>query len=550
MLLVQTGRPADALPILQRAIAIAPGHAPFHLNLGSVHGVLGQHEQALAAFDAAIAIDPGPADGHANKGLALVKLGRYAEALPALDAALARTPTHVGALDNKGVALREIGRPQDALASHDAALARQPNYAPAHNNRGATLHALGRYDEALAAYDRSLALSPDEPETHNNRATTLQGLGRYDEARTAYGQALTLRPQYPDALANRAVLSDLTGDHHAALADYEAALALRPEDPSIRFNAGVCRLRLGDLAQGWRDFESRWQTRLMAPERRDLGKPRWTGDRVGNILLHAEQGFGDTLQFCRYAKLVADRGIHVTLEVQPPLVTLLRRLDPRIAVIARGDVLPDFDAHAPLMSLPLIFNTTLDTIPFPDGYLTHDPGLSFPSWPDVSRPPTRQRLVGLVWAGSPRTHAPDLRAADQRRSLRLSQLAPLASVRGLTFVSLQKGEAAAQAATPPAGMTLLDRSETLTDFAATAALIATLDLVIAVDTAVAHLTGALGIETWVLNRFDTCWRWLLDCDDSPWYASLRLFRQPTLGDWDSAIGQLVQALTARYRDDP
>jgi tetratricopeptide (TPR) repeat protein len=541
MLLVQTARPAEALPFLRRTTVLAPGHAPFHVNLGSVHGVLGQHEDALSAFDAALAIDPTQADAHANRGLALVKLGRYAEALTALDTALARVPTHVGALDNRGVALRETGQREAALTSHDAALARQPNYAPAHNNRGATLQALGRYEDALAAYDRSLNLSPNEAETHNNRAVALQALGRYTESRDAYDQALVLRPAYPDALANRAVLFDLTGDHQAALTGYEGALALRPNDPSIRFNAAVCRLRLGDLAQGWRDFEHRWQTRLMASERRNFEMPRWTGEPVGRILLHAEQGFGDTLQFCRYASLVADRGIDLVLEVQPTLVTLLGRLDPRITVLAQGEPLPAFDAHAPLMSLPLIFGTDLGTIPSAAGYLTADP-TAVESW----RHRLPARSVGVVWAGSPRGHDPDLRAADQRRSLRLDQLAPLAEIPGIAFVSLQKGEAATQ--TPPAGMTLLDHAEKLTDFAATAALVSALDLVVTVDTAVAHLAGALGVPVWVLNRFDTCWRWLLDREDSPWYASLRLFRQPSPGVWDDAIGELASALTRRFQD--
>lgn len=541
MLLVRTGRVRDAVPLLRAAIAIAPRHAPFHLNLGSVHGVLGQHQQALSCFDAALAIDPDPADAHANRGLALVKLDRFAEALVSLDAALVRVPTHVGALDNRGVALRETGHPEAALASHDAALARQPNYAPGHVNRGATLQALGRYDEALAAYDRSLVLAPQEAETHNNRGTVLQALERWPEARRAYDAALALRPDYPVALGNRAVLLDLIGQHAAALADHEAALALRQDDPRLRFNAGVCRLRLGDFAAGWADFECRWQTRMMAPERRDFHRPRWTGEPVRMVLLHAEQGFGDTLQFCRYAPLVADRGIRVVLEVQPALVGLLRRLDPRIAVIARGDALPDFDAHCPLMSLPLVFGTVETTIPASEGYLRADP-VAVAAWRDrLPRP-----AVGLVWAGSPRRHDAVLEAADRRRSIGLHQLAPLASVPGVTFVSLQKGEAAAQVADAPPEMCLLDPTAALTDFDATAALVSALDLVITVDTAVAHLAGGLGVPVWVLNRFDTCWRWLVGRDDSPWYQSLTLFRQPAPGAWDAPIEAVRQALRRSY----
>jgi tetratricopeptide (TPR) repeat protein len=541
MLLVRTGRVRDAVPLLRAAIAIAPRHAPFHLNLGSVHGVLGQHQLALACFDAALAIDPDVADAHANRGLALVKLGRFTEALVSLDAALALVPTHVGALDNRGVALRETGHPEAALASHDAALARQPNYAAGHVNRGATLQALARYDDALAAYDRSLALAPGAAETHNNRGTVLQALDRWAEARQAYDAALALRPDDPDALGNRAVLLDLIGQHAAALADYQAALALQPADPRLRFNAGVCRLRLGDFAAGWADFEFRWQTRMMAPERRDLHRPRWSGEAVGTVLLHAEQGFGDTLQFCRYAPLVADRGIRVVLEVQPALVVLLRRLDPRIAVIARGDALPDFDAHCPLMSLPLVFGTAVDSVPAPEGYLRADPA-AVAGWRDrLPRP-----AVGLVWAGSPRRHDAVLNAADRRRSIGLRQLAPLASVPGVTFVSIQKGEAAAQVADAPPALRLLDPTAALTDFDATAPLVSALDLVITVDTAVAHLAGGLGVPVWVLNRSDTCWRWLLERDDSPWYRSLTLFRQPSPGAWDDVIAAVRRALQRTF----
>ncbi len=541
MLLVQTGRPQEAVPLMHQAIAIAPGHAPFHLNLGSVYGVLGQHQQALDCFDAALAIDPAPADTHANRGLALVKLDRFAEALVSLDAALARVPTHVGALDNRGVALRETGNPAAALACHDAALARQPNYAPGHVNRGATLQALARYEQALAAYDQSLVLAPREAEAHNNRGTVLQALERWAEAREAYDAALSLRPDYPDALGNRAVLLDMMGRHTQALADYQAALALRPADPGIRFNAGLCRLRLGDFAIGWADFECRWQTRMMAPERRDFPRPRWAGEAVGTVLLHAEQGFGDTLQFCRYAPLVADRGVHVVLEVQPALASLLRRLDPRIDVIARGDRLPAFDAQCPLMSLPLVFGTTAETIPAPDRYLRADPAAAA-AWCDrLPRP-----AVGMVWAGSPRRHDAVLEAADRRRSIGLRQLAPLASVPNVTFVSLQKGEAAVQVADAPPKLRMLDPTAELTDFDATAALVSALDLVITVDTAVAHLAGGLGVPVWVMNRFDTCWRWLLRRGDSPWYRSLTLFRQPAPGAWDDVIDAVTDALRGYF----
>jgi hypothetical protein len=274
---------------------------------------------------------------------------------------------------------------------------------------------------------------------------------------------------------------------------------------------------------------------LLAPDRRDFARPRWHGETTGTVLLHAEQGFGDTIQFCRYAPLVRDLGPRVVLEVQPALVRLIRRLDDRVTVIGRGDALPSFDQYCPLMSLPLALQTP---IPAAAGYFHADPA-AVARWRDrLSELPGRK--IGLVWAGSPRHHAPDLRAADRRRSIALRQLAPLAGVPGITFVSLQKGEAATQE--PPHGMSLIDVTHELTDFDDTAALVHALDLVISVDTAMVHLAGALGVPVWVLNRFDTCWRWLLGRADSPWYESVTLFRQPAFGDWASVIETIAAAL--------
>ena len=267
------------------------------------------------------------------------------------------------------------------------------------------------------------------------------------------------------------------------------------------------------------------------------------GDRV--VLVHAEQGLGDTLQFCRYVPLVA-AGSKLVLEVQAPLRRLLSGLPGIAAIVARGDRLPPYDAHAALLSLPLLVGTRLPTIPCEIPYLAADPR-------DCAR--WRQRLgglsglrVGLVWAGGFRPDQPWAAAVDRRRSMALAQMAPLAAIAGVSFLSLQKGEPAGQALSPPAGMVLHDFTAELADFTDTAALIEALDLVISVDTAVAHLAGALGKPVWLLNRFDTCWRWLLDRDDSPWYPSLRQFRQPVAGDWASVMAAVSAALAALVRD--
>jgi hypothetical protein len=297
----------------------------------------------------------------------------------------------------------------------------------------------------------------------------------------------------------------------------------------------------GRFEEGWKEYEWRWKTKMWSSGAREFSAPLWSGEAIGDrtILLHAEQGIGDTLQFCRYAPLIA-RGTRIILEVQAPLVRLLSRLPGVMQIVARGDNLPPFDVHCPLMSLPLAFGTTLDTIPAATPYLSAAAVLAA-DWQERLAGLDGLR-VGLLWAGAQRLNFPAGATVDRRRSVTLKALAPLGEVSGASFVSLQKDGPAAQAADPPHGLVLHDFTADLHDFEDTAALIVNLDLVISVDTAVAHLAGALGKPVWLLNRFDTCWRWLLNRDDSPWYPTLRQFRQPRSGDWNSPVCAARDAL--------
>jgi len=304
----------------------------------------------------------------------------------------------------------------------------------------------------------------------------------------------------------------------------------------------LCFLLLitGRFEEGWEEHEWRWRMRQSSMVERTFPVPLWGGEPIAGrtILLHAEQGLGDTLQFCRYAPLI-EPGARVIVEVQAPLARLVSRMPGIAQVVVRGQALPPFDLHCPLLSLPRAFGTTLATVPGKP-YLAADPADSA-SW--------RERLaalpglkVGLVWAGEPRENWPKLAAIDARRSMALKTLAQLGDAAGVSFISLQKGKPAAQATDPPAGMSLVDHTAELKDFADTAALIENLDLVICVDTSVAHLAGGMGKPVWLLNRFDTCWRWLLDRDDSPWYPTLRQFRQPSPGDWLAVVARVRDAL--------
>jgi hypothetical protein len=403
---------------------------------------------------------------------------------------------------------------------------------------------LCRFEEAVASNDRAIALRPDFAEAHNNRGNALQELNRFEEALLSYQRAITLRPDFAEAYSNMGHAQQQFSRFDDALASFEHAVTLRPDFADGHFNAALCLLLTGDFGRGWKEYEWRWQTGLLKREQRAFAQPQWSGaeDITGKtILIHAEQGFGDTLHFCRYIPALAARAGRIVFEVQRPLATLMASLAGGAQIIARSDDLPSFDLHCPLLSLPLAFGTQLDSIPAEVPYLAATEAKTS-AW--------RERLgsrngprVGLVWAGDPRKWLPNAHRIDRQRSVTFDRLAPILQVSGCEFHSLQKGEhALAQLRESPLRHHVVDWSDDLCDFSDTAALIDQLDLIIAVDTAVAHLAGALGKPFWLLNRYNTCWRWLLDRDDSPWYPTARLFRQDQSRDWDRVIAHAATAL--------
>jgi hypothetical protein len=323
-----------------------------------------------------------------------------------------------------------------------------------------------------------------------------------------------------------------------AAASGRVAVRLGPDSPDGHFNLSLALLALGDLAQGWEEYEWRWKTRLMQG-RRHFPQPQWRGEAAGGrtLLVQAEQGFGDTIQFCRYATLAAARGLRVILEAQKPLVRLLRCLPGVDLVVEQGDGPPPFDLQCPMLSMPLAFGTTVGTIPSAASYLEADAALAAAWRARLSAVAGHDLRIGLVWAGNPGSELPSMAARDRRRSVAPDLLAPLFGLPGLRFFSLQKDGPAA-----PGGFPLTDFMGGMGDFADTAALVAGLDLVISVDTAVAHLAAALGKPVWLLDRFDHCWRWLAGRRDSPWYPSLRVYRQPRPGDWAPVIAEVVRDL--------
>ena len=443
-----------------------------------------------------------------------------------------------------GKTFLDQGALAEALACFDRVIARMPHFADGHVGRTMALRGLGRLVEALASYDTAIALSGADPAMMSNRGMILLDMHRDAEALACFDGAVARDATLASAHHNRAITLLKLQRLQDAQASCDRAVALAPETARFQGSKSVVLLQRGEFAEGWRHYEWRKRTEYPAGNK-VFAMPVWLGDADisgKTLFIHAEQGLGDTLQFCRYTDLVKVRGAQIVMSVQTPLLRLLQRSDPGITVIDGDDTPANFDLHCPMMSLPLALGTTLTSIPATIPYLIADPD-QVALW--------RSRLaalsgmkIGLVWAGSPRPDQPDADAIDRRRSITLAHFAGLAGIQGISLVSLQKGGPADQTRTPPAGMALHDWTDELDDFADTADLVAALDLVITVDTSVAHLAGGLGKPVWILNRFDHCWRWLENRDDSPWYPTARLFRQTAPGDWDGVISRVRQALTA------
>ena len=535
LVLADLRRGAEALASYEQAIALQPAFAEAHSNRGNALRELGRPEDALASYDRALALRQDYAEAWSNRASVLVELGRLEEALTACERALALRPDFAEALSNRASALADLGRADEALAACDRALALRPGFAEALANRASVLWRLGRHAEALDGADAALALDPGDADAWSNRGAALAALDRPQEALASYERALALRPDHAEAWSNHGTALAAQHRLEEARASYGRALALRPDHAEARFNLASLELLTGDYAAGWRDYEFRWRSRRSTSPRRAFSQPQWHGETLAGqtLLLHAEQGFGDTIQFCRYAPLAAARGARVVLEVQPALLPLLAGLPGVAEVLSYGSPLPPFDLHCPLLSLPLAFGTTLETIPAPHEYLHSDPARAA-RWA-ARFAGVAGRRIGLVWAGNLSA------AVDRQRAMRFATLRPLLDA-DVMFYALQKDVPDLDRADLAAVPRLDNLGPDSLDFADTAAAIAQLDLVITIDTAVAHLAGAMGKPTWVMLRADPDWRWLLGRDDSPWYPSVRLFRQRTPGDWDEVVARVRAAL--------
>jgi tetratricopeptide (TPR) repeat protein len=582
VVLLQLGRKQEALASFERLVRLSPQDTAAQNDYGGLLLEFGRHLEATAALDRALQLEPEQSEARFNRAQALQALFQHREALADYDVAVQQQPGSAAAWHNRGLVLAELGEHGRALESFQRALALDTACAPAHCGASKALYAMCRWDEALCAAETALRLDPRMPEAWVNQARALLSLkrdadaiascdaalgligegtpaasaqhaasrqatalavrglalataDRLEEALAEYQCLVQLNPGSAPAWSNLGYVQHELGLHADALTSLDRALAIWPNHPEGQYGRASILLGLGRYLEAWNDFEARWRlTRMGAVPHPD--RPRWLGeDPTGRtILLSTEQGFGDAIQFCRYAPLLAAHGARVIVEAPRELAALLRTLPGGIEVIARGDTLPPFDAQCPLMTLPGLFGTALESVPARIPYLSADPQKT-DAW--------RGRLgegphVGLVLSGS-RTHM-----RDRVRSIGLEQIAPLLDT-DATFHLLQRDLAKADEEFLAGCTRVLDHRQSLLDFTDTAALTSCMDLVISVDTSVAHLAGALGRPLWVLLPLAADWRWLQSGEQTPWYPAARLFRQFRRGDWQDVIARAASALSAK-----
>lgn len=537
----RSGNLARAEQIYRQIVAAAPD-ALHYADLAIVLETQGKYEEAATTYQEAIRRDAKAARPHYNLGNLLRDRGKTDEAIARYQQAIALNPRYADAHNNLGRLLVEKGRAEDSLSHFRQAIAANPRFSQAHNNLGTALHQAGRIPEAIRCYRRAIELNPDYVEAHSNLGSAHLQLDQVEDALANCRKAVGLNPAFAEGHYNLANTCRSALKLDEAIECYERAIGMRPDDGGYHWNYSLALLLHGDYAKGWPEYEWRWQgCRELKDGKPHLSRPEWNGQDIAGktVLLYREQGLGDVIQFIRYAPLVAARGASVIVACQPELVRLLGAVHGVSTVIPQGQPLPRFDVHCPLLSLPLIFHTTLDTLPAHVPYIQADAALA-QAWRKRIDPDAALK-VGLIWGGWAGN------VVDRKRSIALTAFAPLGQVKGVQFYSLQKGEHAAQAEAPPAGMRIIDWTGDIHDFADTAALMTNLDLVISVDTAGAHLAGAMGKPVWLLNRFESEWRWLLDRKDSPWYPTMRIFRQARPGDWGTVIEAVRQALEKSVR---
>jgi tetratricopeptide (TPR) repeat protein len=538
----QAGALTLAEQAYRQAVQAAPDRFEAWFLLAGSCQAQGRFADAIVAFRRAAQLHPTSAETQYLLGNLLAIQGQFPAATVCYREVVRLQPAHFEALNNLGVVLAEQRQIGEALECYHRALALKPEYAEAHYNLGNAHKGQGSLDAAIACYRKAIRLRPAFAEAHVNLGIALASLGKPAEAVISYQEAVRLRPNYAEAYNNLGLALAHLGQHEQALMRYQRALELRPDFPDAHYNRSLTWLSLGDYARGWPEYEWRWRLAELPP--RPFSQPLWDGTPLPGrtILLHNEQGMGDTIQFIRFAPLVKQRGLHVVAEVQAPLVPLLASARGVDVLLPRGASLPAFDVHCPLMSLVRIFAASPDAVPADVPYLSADPARVQRWREELST--LKGFKIGIAWQGSPSFRW------DRLRSLPLTHLAPLARLPGVRLVSLQKEAGAEQLTQWQERWQVLDLGSRFASWADTAAALVQLDLVVSVDTAIAHLAGALGLPVWVPLWLAPEWRWLLHRPDSPWYPTMRLFRQTQLGDWDEVFARMAAELRQRLTGAP
>jgi tetratricopeptide (TPR) repeat protein len=521
-----------------RALELDPSYAEAHFNLGNELAKEGEHARAIAYLDKATVLRPEYTKAHHGLGVSKQALGDFAGAVTAYRCALALTPEDMNAHNNLGTAFAGMGRPEEAVKVFKRVLELDPSCAEGYFNLGSALSQSGETARAIEYLHTAADMKPDSAQTYQNLGVAQQALGNLAEATIAYRQALACLPGDIDILGNLAAVLALQDDAEG-IALFEELIEERPDSAHIHWNFSIALLLRGDYARGWREYEWRCLWDKFPSPKREFEQPRWNGEPLegASILLHYEQGFGDSLQFVRYAPLVAQRGGRVILEVQDGLRQLLQGVEGVTECIGQSDQPPEFSCYCPLMSLPAIFGTTTATIPPITPLQYGDDGGDLSSGVEEGE----GLRVGLVWAGNPQ------HMQDRLRSMSLRHFLPLMEVDSVSFVSLQKGPAAAQINEGHLPFTLPDVLANVRDFSETAAVLAGLDLVITVDTAVAHLAGTMGKPVWILVADPPDWRWGLQGETTPWYPTVRIFRQSFAGGWEELMKRVASELALFVR---
>ena len=521
----------EAISHYEIAIVLEPYHAKVYNWLGIALHEQRRLDEAIANYQQALFLLPS-ADIYNNLGMALQEQRRLDEAIANYQQALLLEPQSGEVYNNLGMALEAQQRLDEAISIYEQALLLQPNSVQIHINLGLALRKQRRIEAAIAHYQQALAIDPNAFETYTHLGNALRDRGEWEASIGYFQQVLALDPNYVDAYNGLGVTFSESGQLQAAITQYQKALSLSPNYLNAHYNLSIAWLKSGNFPLGFAAYEWRWQKEDTPP--RPFSQPLWNGSSLKGktILLHGEQGFGDQIQFIRYLPLVAQFQGYIIVECSPELVRLFTTVVGIDKLVVKGEDLPPFDVHAPLMSLPLILGTTLETIPAQIPYFY--PTAATPI--QIATFPNSYLKVGITWAGNP------LYQGDDKRSCGLSYFLPLLNLPNIAFYSLQKGHRVEELTQAELPVAIQDLNPLLNDFADTASVLAQLDLIITTDTSVAHLAGALGKPTWVVLSFSPDWRWMLNREDSPWYSTLRLFRQSQLGDWVGVMQRVKQAL--------